>query len=542
MKTWRDLGVLGAILIVAGIVLPLRLGDPDLGRTATALTLAGACAGAALSLAVGRPNLAVGALAGVGAYVSGALAVRGVNVPIAVLLAVVASGGAGALIAMTTARLDRVGLLAATLLIAVGLAALVQALPQLSGGEAGLGPLPPLGTRLPDGHLLQLTPSGDLHALLLTTFAVTAAAALLLRGRLGALWRAVGSDRNRASGSGIQPLRVEITALAVGGALAGLGGALGAHVNGVATPVLLSADSVALPLLAALYAGRGNAVGAVVAGVVTGLVGNVLLPDFGWHGPPSANALAIALLGIVVIASLLPGQARPRRARSYAIPADEPWPFAEGEFAGADLIVDRLDVRAGRLDLIRGFSLRAQAGRIHGLVGPNGSGKSTILAAIASVRSNDVRLEGGTGGVALQPQSGGGFPACTVDETLYLAARGGGRGSADAQLATARWRQRLALDSDASTLCADLSAGRRRLLDLARVLLRRPAVLLCDEPLAGLDAGTRAAAVSLLRAAADAGLTIVLAEHDRAAVTALAALTTELRRADAAVLARPLHE
>ena len=531
MTRWRGIGLLAIAVLLAAVLLPQRFGTPDLDRTATALAVAGGAAAAALSLAVGRPNLAVGALAGVGAYVSGALAIRGFWVPVAVLVAVAGTGVCGALIALATARLDAIGLLASTLLLAVGLGALTQALPHESGGQAGLGPLPPLGTPIPGGRLVNLTATGDLHALLVAGLAVTVIAVALLSGRVGAAWRAVGSDRGRAAASGLRPLRAEVVALAAGGALAGFGGALAAHLNGVATPDVFSPDIVALPLLAALLAGRGSALGAVLAGVGTALLGNLVLPALGWRGPPSATALALGLLAVAVVASLLPGPAPARRATRTDVDADAPWPLAGAEFPGATLVVDGLDVRAGPLALLRGFSLTAQRGSIHGLVGPNGAGKSTLLATIAA-GGRDVRLDGGGDVLILQPQAGGGFPACTVDETLYLAARGGGRSRADAVTAAEAWRTRLQLDAAGGTLCSELSAGRRRLVDLARVLLRRPAVLLCDEPLAGLDSGARAAAVSLLRAAAAAGLTVLLAEHDRDAVAALATDTTELRRQD----------
>jgi ABC-type branched-subunit amino acid transport system ATPase component/ABC-type branched-subunit amino acid transport system permease subunit len=529
MRRGRDLLIFAGVLVAAAVLLPLWLNGPDLDRTALSLTIAGPAAGAALSLAVGRPNLAIGALAGVGAYLSGALAIRGIDVPLAVLLAVVACAGVGALLALATARLDVVGLLASTLLLSVGLAALTQALPQQSGGQAGLGPLPALGTSLPGDRVLNLTPTGDLHAALAAALAVTVLTALLLSGGIGARWRAVGSDRSRAAGSGLRPLRAEVTVLALAGALAGAGGALGAHISAVATPDLFAADVVALPLLAALLAGRGSALGAVIAGVATGLVGSLVLPDLGWRGPPSATALALALLAVAVVASLLPGSPPVRREVREEIDAEAPWPFSDDGFAGAPLAVEGLDVRAGPLTLVRSFSMAVPAGQIHGLVGPNGAGKSSLLAALADTPSPHVRFEGG-GVIVLQPQSGGGFPACSVDETLLLAARAGGREAAEARRVAAAWRGRLGLDASGSTLCAELSAGRRRLIDLARVLLRRPAVLLCDEPLAGLDPAARATAVSLLRAAGAAGLTIVLAEHDRAAVAALASGTTELRR------------
>ncbi len=290
MRRWRDLGILALALLVAAIVLPMQLGSPDLDRTATALTLAGPAAGAALSLAVGRPNLAIGAFAGAGAYISGALAIRGFDVPLAVVVATAACALAGAALALVTARLDVVGWWPPPCWCRSAWLALTQALPDQSGGQAGLGPLPPLGTSLPGGRVLNLTATGDLHAALAATLAATLVAVLLLSGPGRARWRAVGSDRARSASSGLRPLRAEVIVLALGGALAGAGGALGAHVNGVATPDLFAPDVVALPLLAALLAGRGSALGAVVTAVATGLDRRPVLPDLGWRGPPSATA------------------------------------------------------------------------------------------------------------------------------------------------------------------------------------------------------------------------------------------------------------
>src|SRR6202022_4213941 len=94
---------------------------------------------------------------------------------------------------------------------------------------------------------------------------------MLWRG-LGRGWRAVGSDRARAAASGLRPLASDATALALAGLLAALSGGLVAHVTRLATPESFAPDVAALPLLAALAAGRDPIGAAVVAGG-TGLFG-----------------------------------------------------------------------------------------------------------------------------------------------------------------------------------------------------------------------------------------------------------------------------
>jgi ABC-2 type transport system ATP-binding protein len=178
---------------------------------------------------------------------------------------------------------------------------------------------------------------------------------------------------------------------------------------------------------------------------------------------------------------------------------------------------------------------------VQGLVGPNGAGKSTaireIVAALRGGRGGGgtaVRLEPAVTGarVVVLPQQGGGWPGCTVSETLCLAARAGGRSRREARAAAEEWSALLGLDDVSATLCESLSHGVRRRVELGRVLLLRPALLFCDEPLAGLDGADRELALQGLSAAAAAGVTLVVAEHDRASLARIATATTELRRLD----------
>jgi ABC-type multidrug transport system ATPase subunit len=185
--------------------------------------------------------------------------------------------------------------------------------------------------------------------------------------------------------------------------------------------------------------------------------------------------------------------------------------------------------------------MEVAAGCIHGRAGPNGAGKTTALRAVVAGANRDRAVSlvdeagrPGGGRVVLLPQAGGGWPGTTVVETLRLAARAGGRSSQQARDAAAAWSSRLGLDAVSRALCESLSHGARRRVELARVLLMRPVVLLCDEPLAGLGEADRALVLDCLRAAAASGVSIVVAEHDRASLSRLAATTTELHRVDVA--------
>jgi branched-chain amino acid transport system permease protein len=70
------------------------------------------------------------------------------------------------------------------------------------------------------------------------------------------------------------------------------------------------------------------------------------------------------------------------------------------------------------------------------------------------------------------------------------------------------------LTAQADLPCASLPLGRQRLVEIARAIAAAPALLLLDEPAAGLRAGEKAALATLLKRLREAGMTIVLVEHD----------------------------
>jgi len=536
------LGLLLAGCVVAALVYPIVAGGADLDHAAVALALAGPAAAAALSSAVGRPSLAAAALAGLGAYSSGLIAQKGIPVPLAMLCGGGVAAATGAAIGAVCFKVEGAAFLAASLLLALGAGALVQALPNVTGAEAGLGPLPPIQVPLGAASNAVATPVGDFHILLAVAALSAVIATLALRFGPGPSWRAVGSDRARAAASGINPLIADVAALALGGLLAGVSGALAAHVQRVASPAFFTADSAALPLLAALVAAR-QPLGAGLVAVGTGVVAQIVLPAAGWHGPPDATSLSLGLLGVVAIATLLPPRVeRAPRETAPPIDADAEWPVAELGLRGARLEVDALTVRShAGIRLVDAPAFQVDAGTIRGLVGVNGSGKTTLLRTIAERSAREghgvsLRGPGDRAMCVLLPQEGGGWGFCTVRETLRLAASRG-RSAAEAEALARRWLGRLSLEDVADRLCAELPGGRRRIVDMARVLLGSPAVLLCDEPLAGLDDNLRSAAASCLRAAATAGLTVVIAEHDRQSLASLTSEVLSIERTDAAPVA-----
>jgi heme exporter protein A len=179
--------------------------------------------------------------------------------------------------------------------------------------------------------------------------------------------------------------------------------------------------------------------------------------------------------------------------------------------------------RGGRL-LFEGLSFTLGAGEALAVTGPNGVGKTTLIRAIAGfVRpdSGTIRLDG-MGPETSLPQSAhflghrdGLRAALTVRENLALApSLLGGSGASTPDAA-----ERLALGRLLDLPVGVLSAGQRRRVALARLLVAPRPLWLLDEPTASLDAGSQQTTAAIMAEHVAAGGIVVAATHLRLGLT-----------------------
>ncbi len=172
---------------------------------------------------------------------------------------------------------------------------------------------------------------------------------------------------------------------------------------------------------------------------------------------------------------------------------------------GPGLVVD-CAVSRGAFTLTAAFAVAP--GEVVGVLGPNGAGKSTLLGALAGltpVASGRIELAGqviddaGTGvfvEAAARPvgfvfQNYRLFPHLSVADNVAFGPRARGAGRRAAAGAAQYWLDRLGLAGLAERKPKQLSGGQAQRVALARALAAEPALLLLDEPLSALDAGTR---------------------------------------------------
>jgi ABC-2 type transport system ATP-binding protein len=178
--------------------------------------------------------------------------------------------------------------------------------------------------------------------------------------------------------------------------------------------------------------------------------------------------------------------------------------------------------RYGRLIAVDGVDLTVERGDVYGFLGPNGAGKTTTLRMLLGLIRRDggsIRLFGrdpadplhalaGVAGFIEEPRL---YPYLSGRANLQLLAaldRGrAGRAQVDEVLELVELRER------AGDRVSQYSQGMRQRLGLASCLIRRPSLLLLDEPANGVDPGGIRFLRALLRRLSDEGMTILLSSH-----------------------------
>ncbi|MEO6985631.1 MAG: ABC transporter ATP-binding protein [Paralcaligenes sp.] len=189
------------------------------------------------------------------------------------------------------------------------------------------------------------------------------------------------------------------------------------------------------------------------------------------------------------------------------------------------LTVKNLAKRFGAFQALQSVSFDVRPGEVLGLVGPNGSGKTTCINLITGLYKPD----GGT--IQYQGRSIGGLPShrlahmginrsfqipkpfksLTVRENIEVAVAYGRRGSDAAEIK--RLLEFLELDLLNHRLASELTSAQQKMLDLARALATKPALLCVDELGAGLNPNELTHVAQRLRELARSGMALLVVEH-----------------------------
>jgi ABC-2 type transport system ATP-binding protein len=181
-----------------------------------------------------------------------------------------------------------------------------------------------------------------------------------------------------------------------------------------------------------------------------------------------------------------------------------------------------LRVRFGSLLAVRDVSFSLPGGTLLGLIGPNGAGKTTLLRTVAGLQTPTrgyVEVLGerlspdALHQIGFTPDVPPVYEELTVRQFLQFVGKGYDLSAAEIRERSDFWLEKVWLTDKAEQRIKGLSRGMRQRLGLARTLLPNPALILLDEPAAGLDPAGRVQFRQLLADLRDQGKTIIVSSH-----------------------------
>jgi ABC-type branched-subunit amino acid transport system ATPase component/ABC-type branched-subunit amino acid transport system permease subunit len=450
----------------------------------------------------------------------------------ALLLATLVSGLAGALLAIPALRVR--GPYLAMITIAFGFVVEQGAVEwsALTGGWNGLAGIPG-----PSLFGTELSERGASYLVLACTVVAVALYALLSASPWGRAMRALRDSEAAGASIGLDAIVIRTTAFALSAAAAGFAGGIFASITSFISPESFPFFQSILFVLVVMVGGAERVAGPIVGALIV-----VMLPE-ALSFLAQYRLLFVGLLLLVVLL-VAPTGFVGLIGRFFAGKCDDRAARASGDVADflrrSDqpvLSVSGLSVNFGGVRAVHDLSFDARPGAITSVIGPNGAGKSTALNLIGGfyrADSGTVRL--GTtditglpsnrvarAGVARTYQTTQLFANMAVIDNV-LAALGRGHLGWLSMFAPDRDQARRALAESLlafvgyrgplQALAGALPHVDKRLVEIARALALQPAVLLLDEPAAGLDEADTARVGALLGELARFGIVVIVVEHD----------------------------
>jgi branched-chain amino acid transport system permease protein len=416
------------------------------------------------------------------------------------------------------------------------------------GGYNGVVGIPQFHLSFVNGGL-SLAPRYFLFVCVVVVVALGCVVAAVMRSPYGTLVRAVGSNELRATLLGYDVRLVKLSVFVIGGGIAGMAGGLFAAWARFVSPTVFMLGPAASVLIWVLVGGRTAIVGAFV-GTFAVQAASSKLSSFNAEDAPIMLGL-IMLLAVL----LLPNGLVPRIAglldrvslwRRLKVLVQPEWPVGEddpseqrlpralrrerGQVAADGspaLAAESLVKTFGGLRAVGGVSLNFTKTGVHCLIGPNGAGKSTFFALLSgrerpaegTVHFGDrdvTRLKThfrARLGMGVKPQIPAVFPNLTAFENLFLACYATDRHKQSATQEARTFIRWLGFDGVANKPVGELSHGMQQRLEIAMVMSAEPAVILLDEPTAGMTHSETEEIAKLVRQMGEVA-SVVVVEHD----------------------------
>lgn len=510
-----------------------------------------------LNLSVGYAGqLAFGqvAVAAVAAYV---VAYTSMNFSSSVFVTMPAGVAAAlvtaAVIGAPTMRLSAWTLAVVTLFAVIVLPNVVELFPSFTGGKIGL-----IGIPEPTLFGIVLNSQWIYFLAVICLCAWTGAMYNFLRSRHGAALKTLRQSELLTSAVGISNFRLKLLVQLLAAVPAGIAGAVFIYKSQFISASPFSFSLVIQVVAASLLGGQTHIWGPVVGATILQL-GPLQAAEF-----KDASLLAFGVLLVIVGLALPDGltglaerwlrKAMPQRNRTLGSAPVECAPVLASSaptFRGALLEVRGARRSFGGIRAVDDISIVAQPGRVTALIGANGSGKTTLLNMVSgfvSIEAGGIfldgkRIDGHTQAEIARMGIRRTFqtpiiPLSMTTEDVVGIARsqveragitgaifrtpGHRRVEAADRLAARSALAACDLIDHAPREASSLPLGLRRLIEVARAIAAAPGVVLLDEPAAGLEEREIDDLIKVVRSVRDAGMTVVLVEHNFGVISAVA--------------------
>lgn len=503
----------------------------------------------------GLTSFGQAAFCGFGAYTTAVLTTAyGFSPWLTLPLSLLVSGAAAVFLGLMTVRLSGHYLPLGTIAWGIGLYYLFGKL-EFLGRNDGISSIPPLSI----GQWKMLDPGAIYFAIWAAVLIAAILTINLLDSRTGRAIRALRRGHVAAEAFGVQTARAKLLVFIYAAVLAGLSGWLYAHFQRAANPTPFGPHAGIEYLFIAVVGGAGYVWGAVLGAGIVVVLKEILqsyLPlIFGGQAQLETIVFGIMLVLLLQLAptgmwpflmSLLPF--RPRRERpaaAQALPAREQRATGDGPL----LQVTKARKQFGGVVAVNDVSFDVKPGEIVALIGPNGAGKSTtfnLITGVLGATGGHIAFRGETIdnappqtvvrlGIARTFQHVKLVPDMSVLENVAIGAHLRGQSGAIASMLrfdradeakllaeAARQIEHVGLGDQIGQLAGSLSLGQQRIVEIARALCVDPALLLLDEPAAGLRHMEKQRLADLLRQLRGSGMSVLLVEHDMGFVMGLA--------------------
>lgn len=476
----------------------------------------------------------------IGAYIAGIVMLNGVSFWIAFVAAGAGSALIGLLIALPALRVSGPYLAMMTIAFAFIVEHGLIEWRSVTGGANGL-----MGFPSPEFFGVPMFE----RELAILSIILAGLALLFFWGLSYSNWgramRAVRDSETAACSIGLNPVVIKTVSFVLSALLTGLAGAIFTPLQMFISPGSFPFFQSILFILAVVVGGSGTVLGPVIGALVI-VVGPELLSGLAEYRLLFFGGLLLGVLWAAprgLVGSIVERIQQTPQTKTTAS-GRELADALGNTHANSALHVRDLSIAFGGVKAAHNVGFRAEPGKITSIIGPNGAGKTTVLNMVSGFYKPDsgvISLDGeqsisiggqsataiARAGVARTYQTTQLFDELSVLDNILISARRGRLGGLLEGAARRDDPKRqfaedilnfVGFNGAIEQSAGELAHVDKRLVEIGRALALRPAVLLLDEPAAGLMRSDKATLSVLLQKIATLGIAVILVEHDMSLV------------------------